>query len=94
MSLCSSNPTSDYLDPVTESQAEAAVHKVRNKDLVLPLGMDRDFFAWMAADFSDSFIIIILVVFTMKRVLQLFLGLLPILRDSYERQANPDSPNS
>ena len=43
MSLCSSNPTSDYFDPVTESLAEAAVHKVRNKDLVLPLGMGRDF---------------------------------------------------
>ena len=75
-----------------ESQAEAAVHKVRNKDLVLPLSMDRDFL--LGWHFSDSFIIMILVVFTLKRVLQLFLELLPILRDSCERKANPDSPNS
>jgi len=75
-----------------ESQAEAAVHKVRNKDLVLALGMDRDFL--LGWHFSDSFIIMILVVFTLKRVLQLFLGLLPIQRDACERQGNPDSPNS
>ena len=37
------------------------------------------------------------VAFTLKttfRVLELFLGLLPILRDSRERQTKPDSPNS
>ena len=36
------------------------------------------------------------VVFTLKttlRILELFLGLSPILRDSCERQANPDSPS-
>ncbi|KAK3747396.1 hypothetical protein QZH41_012092, partial [Actinostola sp. cb2023] len=50
---CSSNPTSDYFDPLKKAKLKSfkdlkAVRKVRNKDLVLPLRMDRDIFARMA----------------------------------------------
>ena len=70
-----------------------AVRKVRNKDLVLPFRMDHDFFC------SDGQLhhIDIKVAFTLKTALrapELFLCLLPILRDSRERQAKPNSPNS
>ena len=57
--------------------------------------MDRDFL--LGWHFSDSFIIIILVVFKLKttfRIPQIFLRLLSLLRDSHERQAHPDSPNA
>ena len=50
---CSANPTSDYFDPLRKAKLKSfkvlkAVRKVRNKDLVLPLCMDRDVFARMA----------------------------------------------
>jgi len=50
---CSSNPTSDYFDPLKKAKLKSfkdlkAVCKVRNKDLVLPFPMDRDVFARMA----------------------------------------------
>ena len=90
-----SNSTSDYLDPVN-THPSWGCSKVRNKDLVFPLGMNCDFLReWQALlgqfHHNDK------VVFTVKttlRVLQIFLGLLPILNDSRERQANPDSPSS
>ena len=49
---CSSNPTSDYFDPLKKAKLKSfkdlkAVRKVRNKDLVFPLPMDRDVFARM-----------------------------------------------
>ena len=76
------------------SQADGC-SKVRDKDLVFPLGMDRDFLReWY---FSERFFIMTKCVFTLKttlRVLQLFLGLLTILKDSRERQANPDFSSS
>lgn len=73
-----------------------AVRKVRNKDLVLPFRMDHDFFARMAL-LGQLHHIDIKVAFTLKTALrapELFLCLLPILRDSRERQAKPNSPNS
>ena len=50
---CSANPTSDYFDPLKKAKLKSfkdlkAVRKVRNKDLVLPLRMDRNVFAQMA----------------------------------------------
>ena len=50
---CSSNPTSDYFDRLKKAKLKTfkdlkAVRKVPNKDLVLPLRMDRDVFARMA----------------------------------------------
>lgn len=50
---CSSNPTSDYFDPLKKAKLKSfkdlkAVRKVRNKDQELPLRMDRDVFARMA----------------------------------------------
>ena len=50
---CSSNPTLDYFDQMKKVKLKSfkdlkAVRKVRNKDLVLPLRMDRDIFARMA----------------------------------------------
>ena len=50
---CSSNPNSDYFDPLKKAKLKSfkdlkAVHKVGNKDAVLPLRMDRDVFARMA----------------------------------------------
>ena len=73
-----------------------AVRKVRNKDLVLPFRIDHDFFAWMAL-LGQFHHIEIKAAFTLKTtlmVLGLLLDLLPILRDSRERQTKPDSPNS
>ena len=50
---CSSNPTSDYFDTLKKAKLKSfkdlkVVRKVRNKDLVLPLRIDRDVFARMA----------------------------------------------
>ena len=50
---CSANPTSDYFNPLKKAKLKSfkdlkAVRKVRNKDLVFPLCMDRDVFAQMA----------------------------------------------
>ena len=50
---CSSHPTLDYFDTLKKTKLKSfkdlkAVCKVRNKDRVLPLGMDRDVFAPMA----------------------------------------------
>ena len=47
VSRCSSTPTSDFFDPLKKTKLKSfkdlrAVRKVRNKDLVLPLRMDRD----------------------------------------------------
>ena len=73
-----------------------AVRKVRNKDLALPFRMDHNFFAWMAL-LGQFHHIEIKTAFTLKTtliVLELFLDVLPILRDSRERQTKPDSPNS
>ena len=77
------------------SQQAHGCSKVRDNDLVFPLGMDGDFLR--QCYFSESFIIMTKCVFTLKptlRVLQLFLGLLTILKDSRERQANPDFSSS
>ena len=86
---CSSNPNSDYFDQLKKAKLKSfkdlrAVRKVGNKDVVLPLRMDRDAFARMAL-LGQLFSPILLV---------LFLGLLPILMDSRKRQARPNSPNS
>ena len=53
VSRCSSTLTSDFFDPLKKIKLKLfkdprAVRKVRNKDLVLPLRMDRDVFARMA----------------------------------------------
>ena len=55
VSRCSfhSHPTLDYFDTLKKTRLKSfkdlkAVCKVRNKDLVLPLRMDRDVFARMA----------------------------------------------
>ena len=53
MIRCSSNPTSDFFDPLKKTKLKSfkdlrALRKVRNKDLVFPLRMDRDVFARMA----------------------------------------------
>ena len=53
VSRCSSQPTLDYFDTLKKTKLKSfkdlkAVCKVRNKDLVLPLRMDRDVFAQMA----------------------------------------------
>ena len=72
-----------------------AVRKVRNKDLVLSVWVTI-FFAWMAL-LGQFHHIEIKAAFTLKTtlmVLGLLLDLLPILRDSRERQTKPDSPNS
>jgi len=50
---CSPNPTSDFFDPLKKTKLKSfkdlrAVRKVHNKDLILPLRMDRDVFARMA----------------------------------------------
>ena len=50
---CSSNPNSGCFDPLKKARLKSikdlkAVYKVRNKDVVLPLRMDRDAFAQMA----------------------------------------------
>ena len=50
---CSSKPTLDYFDPLKKAKLKSfkdlkTVRKVRHKDLVLPLRMDRDVFARMA----------------------------------------------
>ena len=50
---CSSDPTLDYFDPLKKVKLKSfkdlkAVRKVHNKNLVLPLRMDRDVFARMA----------------------------------------------
>ena len=47
---CSSDPTLDYFDPLKKAKLKSskdlkAVHKVHNKNLVLPLQMVRDVFA-------------------------------------------------
>ena len=49
---CSSDPTLDYFDPLKKAKLKSfkdlkAVRKVHNKNLVLPLRMDRDVFARM-----------------------------------------------
>ena len=51
-SRCSSHPTLDYFDTLKKAKVKSfkdlkAVCKVRNKDLVLPIRMDRDVFARM-----------------------------------------------
>ena len=72
-----------------------AVRKVRNKDLVLSVWVTI-FFAWMAL-LGQFHHIEIKAAFTLKTtlmVLGLLLDLLPILRDSHDRQTKPDSPNS
>ena len=72
-----------------------AVRKVRNKDLVLSVWVTI-FFAWRAL-LGQFHHIEIKAAFTLKTtlmVLGLLLDLLPILRDSRERQTKPDSPNS
>ena len=53
VSGCSSHPTLNYFDLLKKAKLKSfkdlkAVCKVRNKDLVLPLRMDRDVFARMA----------------------------------------------
>ena len=53
VSRCSSHPTLDYFDTLKKTKMKSlkdlkAVCKVRKKDLVLPLRMDRDVFARMA----------------------------------------------
>ena len=53
VSRCSSHPTLDHFDTLKKTKLKPfkdlkAVFKVRNKDLVLPLHMDRDVFARMA----------------------------------------------
>ena len=53
VSRCSSHPTLDYFDTLKKAKLKSfkdlkAECKVRNKDLVLPLRMDRDVFALMA----------------------------------------------
>ena len=53
VSRWSSHPTLDYFDTLKEAKLKSfkdlkAVYKVRNKDLVLSLRMDRDVFARMA----------------------------------------------
>ena len=53
VSRCSSHPTLDYFDTLKKAKLKSfkdlkAVCKVRNKELVLPLRMDRDVFARMA----------------------------------------------
>ena len=55
VSRCSSHshPTLDYFDTLKKTKLKSfkdlkAVRKVRNKDLVLPLRMDRDVFARLA----------------------------------------------
>ena len=50
---CSYNPTSDHFETLKKVKLKSfkdfnAVHKVCNKDLVLPPRMDRDVFAQMA----------------------------------------------
>ena len=73
-----------------------AVLKVTYKDLVLPFRIDHDFLAQMAL-LGRFHHIDIKVTFTLKttlRVLELFLGLLPIFRDSRKTQTMPDPPNS
>ena len=53
MIRCSSNPNSDFFDPLKKTKLKSfknlrAVRKVHNNDLVFPLRMDRDIFARMA----------------------------------------------
>lgn len=53
VSRCSFHPTLDYSDTLKKAKLESfkdlkVVCKVRNKDLVVPLRMDRDVFARMA----------------------------------------------
>ena len=73
-----------------------AMRKLRNKDLVLPFRMDHDFFARMALirQFHHIEIKVAYTLNTTLMVLELFLDLLPILKDSRERQTKPDSLNS
>ena len=91
MGRCSSNPTQDYFYPVKKAKLKAV-----RKDVVLSFRMDHDFFARMAL-LGQFHHIEIKATFTLKTTLmvrELFLDLLPILRDSRERQTKPDSPNS
>ena len=74
-----------------------AVRKVRNKDRVLPFRMDHDFFFARMSLLGQFHHIEIKVAYTLNTtlmVLELFLDLLLILRDSRERQTEPDSLNS
>ena len=93
---CSSDPTLDYFDPLKKAKLKSfkdlkAVRKVHNKNLVLPLRMDRDVFARMAllGQFRQIDMKIVLPL-----LLVLFLGLLLILMDFHEKQARPNFPNS
>ena len=91
---CSFNLTQDYFYPVKEAKLKA-VRKVRNKDLVLSVWVT--IFLLGMALLGQFHHIEIKAAFTLKTtwmVLGLLLDLLPILRDSRERQTKPDSPNS
>ena len=96
VSRFSSHPTLDYFDTLKKAKLKSfkdlkAVCKVRNKDLVLPIRMDRDVFARMAL--LGQFRQIDMKVVSPTHLV-LFLSLLLILMDYRERQAKLNSPNS